>query len=245
MIMKQRCSDMRKIKTITGPFALLLVGGIAIGFVGAWTPAPARSAVAPGGPPPALASAAPSPSPKAHGAVIQAPMIKLPHVYVNEGSYLVDKTYIGGPLDCGTTPAKWATGAASNLKAGYSDEKAYFQQKDRFDTPALIGYVPETIYRACINFVVNVGHYAGDQPASVFFITARHNAGGPMYCVSSISGTTLAAGNVGVSNAGGPILSSDQCGALPVWVPALHVAPEMMRPAMPLPVPTSSSSAGH
>ena len=240
---------MRRVNTLARPFVFSLLAVAVAGAIGAWTTTTARSAGVPSGPAPSLASAAPSPSPKASsglpsGATIQAPTIKLPHLYVNEGSYLVDKSYIGGPIDCGTTPAKWAIGAVANLKGGFSAEKAYFQEKDAFGTPAQIGLSPETNYRACINFVVNVGHYTGDLPASVFFITARHNAGGPMYCVTNIGGT-LPSGNFGTSYAGGPILSPDQCAALPVFVPpAAPFSPSMaVRPAiMPLPSPSSGAA---
>jgi hypothetical protein len=233
-----RFSDMRRVMTFARPFVLSLFVLGAAGVIGAWTPAPARSAGVPSGPVPSLPTAAPSPQPTASatlppGATLHVPMIRLAHLYISEGSYLVDKSYIGGPIDCGTAPARWGSSAKSNLRAGFTGEKAYFQEKDAFGPPTLIGFFPETNERACINFVVNVGHYTGDKLASAFFITARHNVGGSMYCIASIGGT-LPSGEVGVSLGGGPILNPDQCAALPVFTPVTFFSPgTAVRPALP------------
>lgn len=63
-----------------------------------------------------------------------------------------------------------------------------------------------------------------------------------MYCITG-SGGTLPAGAAGVSNAGGPILSPDQCAALPALVPTAGFSIEAMPRVFPLPSPNNALSA--
>lgn len=152
---------------------------------------------------------------------------RAPHIFVPESTTVA--TYTGTlPYQypyvalCGATPTAkpWVPSVRSNLRAGYSAEKAYLQQYDRFGTVTSIGLLPEPPYLICFHYSATIGHYQ-DEPkaASAFFITAQHILGGPMYCITYISGK-IAAGEPGQSLSGGPILTPDSCAALgPVTSP--------------------------
>ncbi len=142
----KRFSAMRGATAFARSFVLvaLLTGGVIV----SWTPMPAGGAGVPSGPAPIVSTPKPSPSPTATSTppfgALHAPLLHAAHIYVSEGSYVLDKSYIGGPIDCGTAPAKWGGAMKANLRAGYTSEKAYIQEKDAFASPVLIGFVPET-----------------------------------------------------------------------------------------------------
>lgn len=145
------------------------------------------------------------------------------HLFVSEETSAVIYPYnIPDPYPytkhCGTSPTifDWTPSANANLRAGYATEKAYFQEHDVYASVDKVGFVPEAWEQICLHYIVTIGHYT-DEPlkASTFFITAQHFLGGPMYCVTSISGAKIAAGEPGESAAGGPIFSPEACAALP------------------------------
>jgi hypothetical protein len=143
--------------------------------------------------------------------------ISPPHVRTGEGIYPVVYPYVFPDMSkCGTNPYTfgWFSSARSNLRAGFMAEKAHFQEKDEFDSPTVVGFSPLSIEQVCIHYVVTVGHYLDPKPASAFFITARHILGGPMYCITNISGMSPA-GEPAMSMSGGPIASFQGCAALP------------------------------
>jgi len=200
--------------------SIALAASVSLAFS---TAAPSRGGGVPGVAPAMPPASSPSPSAPAAPGAMHAPIMRtLTHQFVSEGTYLVDK-----PMEpaqdvishCGTNPSlpRWGDLAQENLKDAYRAEKQYFQEKNAFASLAAIGFTLPVWDRACLNYSVTVGHHTGDKSEPAFFITARHNLGGPMYCTTTISGAH-GAGYTGVSNAGGPILNPDQCAALPAYV---------------------------
>jgi len=58
----------------------------------------------------------------------------------------------------------------------------------------------------------------------MYFLTAQHFLGGPMYCITAVAGSSPA-GTAAVSAAGGPILTPEACAALPpaTYSPQVHL----------------------
>ena len=149
-------------------------------------------------------------------AVTPSPHVARLHIFTAEGSYPVVYPYPFDLSKCSAPPPLWLPNFRANLKAGYTTEKAYYQEKDKYASPAVVGFIPEVYDQACIHWVVTLGHYSDQpMPASAFFITGRHINGGPMYCITMISGAHTPSGEAAVSMAGGPISSPEACAALP------------------------------
>ena len=134
--------------------------------------------------------------------------------------FLVEKTYrlqYSGPgadrSKCGTDPSAWANKIRGNMKAAWTVQKAYFQEKDRYGGPDVTGWQPETFDLICIRFDLLIGHYDGQPKSTQFLATGQHIAGGPMYCVTS--DVINLQGDPRVSAAGGPITLPSACAALP------------------------------
>ena len=146
------------------------------------------------------------------------------HFFISESSATYKYPSYVDLNKCGKdpNPPAWLSSFKSTLKAAYTAEKAYYQQKDRYEAnPYTIGFNPDWMSGACIHWVFTVGHYSDPtRTATAFLVTGRHILGGPMYCTTSESllragGTP--AGEAGVSTSGGPIPTPDACAALP-WL---------------------------
>jgi len=169
----------------------------------------------PGSPPPAAASHLDPP---------QHPMVRLQRNFITEGSYPVNADYpvvFASPFGpesmrtrCGNRPLIWEDDIEANLHSGFATERAYLQENDKYGRPGAIGFDPEAPDRFCVRYTVVVGHYADQKASSAFFITARHIAGGPTYCVTGIDGKGHAAGSAGATN-GAAIPDPEACAALP------------------------------
>src|SRR5207248_5733033 len=126
------------------------------------------------------------------------------HLFLVEGTYRIQ--YSGPGADrskCGTDPSAWAPAIRGDLKVAYTEEKAYFQEKDTYSGPDMVGFRPETKDLICIRFDIMIGHYDGQPKSTQFLVNGQHIAGGPMYCVTS--DVYSMPGNPRVSAAGRPI----------------------------------------
>lgn len=158
------------------------------------------------------------------------------HIFVPEGSgvyYYPYPQYID-VNKCGGFPpqAFWQNWMRGELKAAFTGEKAYSQEKDAYNPdPTKIGFSPEVPDVFCIKYIFIVGHYT-DQPgnAQAFVVTGRHINGGPMLCVTNESGMGHPAGEPGISNAGGPIFTPLACALLP---PSPTINPSQYQRAVP------------
>ena len=166
----------------------------------------------------------PSPAAPPHVASSQRTMVRLQRTFITEGSYPVNADYPVvfappyGPESmrarCGNRPLIWHDDIEANLHAGFATEKAYLQENDKYGRPSAIGFDPEPPDRFCVKYTIVVGHYADQKESSAYFITARHIAGGPTYCITDIDGKGHPAGNAGASS-GAPIPDPEACAALP------------------------------
>lgn len=145
-----------------------------------------------------------------------------PHTYVADGDFPVAPPVAPAPTNpaaCGKDPLanKWPISAAAVLFQAHDPEMAYLQEKDEFGSADQIGYVPAEIARLCLGIVIHLGHYTDHpSPRSAFFVTDRHVAGGPMYCLTRNAFAAVeAGGGIGIASSGGPILSPEACAALP------------------------------
>ncbi|MBV8280613.1 MAG: hypothetical protein JO347_00945, partial [Candidatus Eremiobacteraeota bacterium] len=143
-----------------------------------------------------------------------------PHTYVPESTGAYTYPYTPDLSRCATHPAgdwTWQVAMVADLRAGYTAEKGYLQEKDAYSASATtIGFAPEVPGSFCITWTFYVGHFSDEQtPADSFVITARHIGGGPMLCITDRTGSGHPPGEVGISSSGGPIQTPPACGSLP------------------------------
>jgi len=149
-----------------------------------------------------------------------APYAVRARLFISDGSVSYKDPHAVDLSKCGKdpSPSSWVSSFKSNLKAAFTAEKAYYQEKDRYEAnPNIVGFNPEWQAGACIHWVFTVGHYSDTRPSTAFFVTGRHILGGPMYCTTMFSGPpgSTPTGEAAVSMSGGPINTPEACSALP------------------------------